>query len=1424
MSTKATFKQSLYAFIFSVFTLHPVWADDTEIFFGSNSDAASQPNLLFVLDGSGSMGWYDCANGDIDKNAPCDDGSVNGNSTRLERMVNAMGQVLDGTSNVNVGLMRFSHGYSGARVTYPLSDIDKQFCNDAPCDEYASFISQSSVSASSDDAYEDENGVVVMDVPYVPTTLYDGDKQSKIVGIRFPELKIPQGASIEDARIEFTSLTTTDTPSTLTFRVEDTAHSEPFEAVDGNISNRNWWNNQIDWASPEWETDNTFGTNNLQPFLQRIVQKTNWCGGNAVGIAVTGDGADFLASSYDRRANDGPVLRVTFRLNNVPPTGGCTIAETTGAVSNLGGDVLEDLTGNVVGKIRPNNKNVRVDHQRMSGLSFEDIIIPPGAQIKEARIKLQINDKDWQNTGDQSIDIALEDNAAPAIFSTAYFNVSNRSKTPAIEWKDVPGTLNSAVQSDDISTLVQSIINKPDWSSGNRINAILTKNSNSANGSRRGFVAYDKNSAIAAKLHVSYYTRITETAQLVSGPVTDVRAKVKEQLKEMVANGGTPTVGAMYEAQRYFAGDNVYYGKLRCNPAEWWCKNRGVGRYSRVSHPQSYTGGNLVRADNCRENNLNSADCSTEQITETPRYLSPIQHECQSNHVIILTDGEPTSDDEAAKSAGLLAVGGSANCAATIKGGQCGAELAAYMQTADFDLSRPGTQNITTHTIGFNFETPWLESLAHAGGGGYYTANSADDLIRAVTDIVSNVKNIDTTFVSPGATIDNFSRLSHRKDVYLALFQPSLEPGWKGNLKKYELRASNDDPLSTPTLYDAKGNPAVNNAEGVFKEGAQSFWSEPVDDGNDTLLGGAASKLLPANRKLVTYIDGSSDTALFNTMDNTISANNGMLTNQHMGALTDAERLDMIEWLYGVDVTDENGDGDDTDNRNHIGDPLHSKPVLVTYGGTEAEPDSVVFFGTNEGALHGISTISGEEVFAYYPIQLMKNLNVLYNRTRLPGIGERLYGVDGDLTLVLTDNNKNGVIETGDKAIIYAGLRRGGRDYFSLDVSDKNNPKFKANIIGGSNSMPELGESWSKPIVSKIKVGTDLKNVLIFAGGYDNAQDNNTTRKPDTMGRAIYIIDAENPSIKYWVGSINPVGATEEFPDMSYSIPSNINVVTKGDNKLASQLYVGDMGGRIWRFDINNGQSGKDLVDGGIIADLSEDGKASETRRFYHPPDISLSRINGKKYVNIAVGSGYQAHPLNTQISDKFFLIRYPFKATGNYGMPKENDNTAFRAITLGDLYDTTQNLIGQGDTAQIVDDAIQELKSKQGWYLTMEDSGEKILGPSSTLNGVIRFISYLPGFETVDCGPNIGRSRLWAVNLSDATPDTTSIAKGIDNPVKENRYEDVPGAGIAPPVQTLFVETGNTVTPAVLSGANVLWEGDENRLMRRWYWAEQPD
>ena len=72
------FRCVVYSCLLTLICGNPAIADDTEIFFSAVSKVEAQPNILFLLDASGSMNRYDCADGSFGNN-PCNDGSPFGN-------------------------------------------------------------------------------------------------------------------------------------------------------------------------------------------------------------------------------------------------------------------------------------------------------------------------------------------------------------------------------------------------------------------------------------------------------------------------------------------------------------------------------------------------------------------------------------------------------------------------------------------------------------------------------------------------------------------------------------------------------------------------------------------------------------------------------------------------------------------------------------------------------------------------------------------------------------------------------------------------------------------------------------------------------------------------------------------------------------------------------------------------------------------------------------------------------------------------------------------------------------------------------------------------------------------------------------------------------------------------------------------------
>ncbi|HSF14760.1 MAG TPA: Ig-like domain-containing protein, partial [Vicinamibacteria bacterium] len=178
-----------------------------------------------------------------------------------------------------------------------------------------SWVAESSVGASSDDAEEDGGAV----------TLASGDLEMgavggnpRTVGIRFNGLAIPQGSSILGAYIQFEADEMSLGASSILIEGEDTADALGFTTSPGNVSSRPRTGASVGWSPAPWTTVGEAGfdqrTPNIAPVLQEIVDGPGWSAGNSVALILTGSGVR-TARSYDGSPAGAPRLHVDY----VPP-------------------------------------------------------------------------------------------------------------------------------------------------------------------------------------------------------------------------------------------------------------------------------------------------------------------------------------------------------------------------------------------------------------------------------------------------------------------------------------------------------------------------------------------------------------------------------------------------------------------------------------------------------------------------------------------------------------------------------------------------------------------------------------------------------------------------------------------------------------------------------------------------------------------------------------------------------------------------------------------------------------------------------------------------------------------------------------------------------------------------------------------------
>jgi len=182
------------------------------------------------------------------------------------------------------------------------------------------------VSADEDDAEESDSGSLDLTSSDLELIRESSDQY---VGMRFQNIGIPQGATINSAYIVFTTDETGPTEATsLTFRGQAHNNALSFSATNNDISNRATTTAYVVWNianGDQWTpVGQKYQSVDLSPIIQEIVNRSGWSSGNALVIVVSGSGKR-VADSYDGGgADNAPRLFVDYTGGSDSGTG-CAI-------------------------------------------------------------------------------------------------------------------------------------------------------------------------------------------------------------------------------------------------------------------------------------------------------------------------------------------------------------------------------------------------------------------------------------------------------------------------------------------------------------------------------------------------------------------------------------------------------------------------------------------------------------------------------------------------------------------------------------------------------------------------------------------------------------------------------------------------------------------------------------------------------------------------------------------------------------------------------------------------------------------------------------------------------------------------------------------------------------------------------------------
>lgn len=721
---------------------------------------------------------------------------------------------------------------------------------------------------------------------------------------------------------------------------------------------------------------------------------------------------------------------------------------------------------------------------------------------------------------------------------------------------------------------------------------------------------------------------------------------------------------------------------------------------------------------------------------------------CRENYIILMTDGLPTAEGDARLegdedygefdyiedwlegnevAANYDGDGNDPNGAAYDLGGSDYLDdVAKYLFDTDLRPTIDGNQNITTYVIGFSLPTgeddTILEQTATNGGGTYYTASSADELSEKLISAFVDIIERSQTFTAPVVPVQ---RTTSGDIMYVSLFTPkSHDNFWPGYLVK--LKIGDDGALLGFASGYGTGDPEtpVTDAEGALDEDLVNPAKAPYPywDAHNTLKNRASA------RNIYTYTGSTAD---LNDSTNLFITGNTAVTSAMLGTPTEGSnpREDLINYIHGADAYDEDGDSDSSEKREDIlGDILHSQPLVIDYASDPVNPQRVIFVGTNDGMLHCFNDTDGSERWGFIPPDLLPQLKDIVEGS------SHQYFVDGSPKAYIKDVDKDGNIESadGDRVIVIFGERRGGNCYNALDVTNPDDPQFLWRIDNSTDlhdtfGIPEadlvltgMGQSWSEPAIGKVKVGATDTIVAFIGGGY-NEDD------PHTKGRGLFIIDALTGALvkSYTVADS---GTYPVLADMTYCIPSMVLAVDTNYDSYINRVYVGDTGGQMWRFGFQKENAEDTGSEDGNVNNWSPRllfGTTTGSPIFY-PPDLVLE----PGYAYIYFGTGDRENPCTTSATNRLFAVK------------DRNENNVDFAARVGaeerliedDLVDLTANLIQDG-TEQQAADTLALLETKEGWYITMEGTGEKILAPPVVVLGMVLFTTFVPNTDPCSYG-----------------------------------------------------------------------------------------
>ncbi|MBZ1392893.1 hypothetical protein ACQKCW_06180 [Psychrobacter pacificensis] len=235
--------------------------------------------------------------------------------------------------------------------------------------------------------------------------------------------------------------------------------------------------------------------------------------------------------------------------------------------------------------------------------------------------------------------------------------------------------------------------------------------------------------------------------------------------------------------------------------------------------------------------------------------------------------------------------------------------------------------------------------------------------------------------------------------------------------------------------------------------------------------------------------------------------------------------------------------------------------------------------------------------------------------------------------------------QKGARAVALSGTKNG--------TTDNTTPEQQA--------YARMGQTWGKPTLGYVKSGGERVMVSFLPGGYDacyedpqfklgnNASSENCADKSKAQGNAMYMVQmgkvkvdedtneetiqtsTDSGKLLWWASnegdSANYTARSTSLQyskddDLKHSIVTQVRAIDRNYDGLTDSIYFADLGGQVWRADINNNKDTDNFkVDRVVkVLDISDQATGNDAPpRIYERPLITF--YNGKYDYEDAAGN-----------------------------------------------------------------------------------------------------------------------------------------------------------------------------------------------------------